>query len=47
MHRHALVLVAAGALAAVAVGLAQAAPPPGHEETLRSLIGDAALGRIG
>jgi len=46
MRRHSLVLVAASGLAAIAVGLAQAAEPPGHEAVLRALIAGAARGQV-
>jgi hypothetical protein len=46
MRRYSLVLVAAGGLAALAAGLAQAADPPGHEAVLRALIDNAARGQV-
>jgi len=46
MRRYSLILVAAGALAALAVGLAQAADSPGHEGVLRALIDSAARGQV-
>jgi|GEM_PF-5798136 len=51
MARYRMLLVSAAALGAVAVGLAEAAPPPeiapaGHEAALRKLVVDAGQGAV-
>jgi hypothetical protein len=46
MRRYSIAVVAAAAVSAIAVGLAQAAAPPGHEAMLRALIESAAHGKI-
>ena len=46
MRRQSLVIIAAAAISALAVNLADAAPPPAQEAALRSLISAAAIGRV-